>query len=61
MLADLEARFALAEQHIMAGLSGTDQETFRGLLAVLAKHVNDPDPVATACDAVAEIGARASG
>ncbi|HEX3964835.1 MAG TPA: MarR family transcriptional regulator [Trebonia sp.] len=61
VLADLEARFALAEQHIMAGLSAADQETFRGLLAVLARHVNDPDPVATACDAVAEIGRRTSG
>jgi DNA-binding MarR family transcriptional regulator len=61
VLADLDARFALAEQHIMAGLSPQDQETFRRLLAVLAKGVNDPDPVASACDAVAEIGARASG
>jgi DNA-binding MarR family transcriptional regulator len=61
VLADLDARFALAEQHILAGLPRQDQETFRGLLAVLAKHVNDPDPVANACDAVAEIGARASG
>jgi DNA-binding MarR family transcriptional regulator len=61
VLTDLEARFALAEQHIMAGLSHADQETFRGLLAVLAKHVNAPDPMVSACDAVAEIGARASG
>ena len=61
VLTDLEARFVLAEQHIMAGLSHADQETFRGLLAVLAKHVNAPDPMVSACDAVAEIGARASG
>ena len=59
LLADLETRFTLAEQHILAGLSAADQETFRGLLALLAKHVNDPDPMASACDAVAEIGARA--
>src|SRR5258708_9534819 len=54
VLADLEARFALAEQHIMAGLSGADQATFRGLLAVLAKHLNPPDPLPTPRDSVAE-------
>jgi DNA-binding MarR family transcriptional regulator len=61
VLAGLDARFALAEQHILAGLSPADQEAFRALLAILAKHVNDPDPVANACEAVAEIGARVSG
>jgi len=60
VLADLEARFALAEQHVLAGLSAEDQGTFRGLLAVLAQHVNGLDPVATACEVVAEIGTRAS-
>ena len=58
VLAGLDERFALAEQHVLAALSAADQETFRGLLAVLAKHVNDPDPVASACEVVADIGAR---
>jgi DNA-binding MarR family transcriptional regulator len=58
VLADLQARFSLAEQHVLGGLSDEEQGTFRALLTVTARHVNDPDPVASACDAVAEITSR---
>ncbi len=58
VLADLESRLARAEQHILAGLSPQDQATFRALLAIAARHVNDPDPVTTACEAVEDIGSR---
>ena len=60
VLEDLDARFARAEQHLLAGLEPADQAAFRKLLAVLAARVNDLDPVATACDAVTEISARGS-
>jgi DNA-binding MarR family transcriptional regulator len=58
VLADLDQRFARAEQHILGGLSPEEQAAFRALLTRLATHVNGLDPVATACDAVADIGAR---
>jgi DNA-binding MarR family transcriptional regulator len=58
ILAELDKRFARAEQHILGGLSPQDQASFRALLATLATHVNSLDPVATACDAVVDIGAR---
>jgi DNA-binding MarR family transcriptional regulator len=58
ILNDLDRRFAHAEQHILAGLSPADQTAFRALLAALATHVNSVDPVATACEAVVEIGTR---
>src|SRR6201997_814109 len=51
VLADLDERFARAEQHILGGLSPADQAAFRALLATLATHVNCLDPVATTCDA----------
>jgi hypothetical protein len=35
-----------------------DEPAFRALLTKLATHVNCLNPVATACDAVADIGAR---
>ena len=60
VLEDLDARFARAEQHLLAGLEPGDQAAFRKLLGVLAARVNDLDPVATACDAVTEISARGS-
>lgn len=56
VLDDLDSRFARAEQHILGGLSPADQATFRALLASLATHVNSVDPVATACEAVVDIG-----
>jgi DNA-binding MarR family transcriptional regulator len=55
VLADLRARLARAEQHILAGLSPQEQQSFRTLLATAARHVNDPDPVRSACDAVEDI------
>ena len=59
VLDDLDKRFARAEQHILSGLAPEDQAAFRALLATLATHVNSLDPVATACDAVVDIGTRA--
>jgi DNA-binding MarR family transcriptional regulator len=58
VLADLDKRFALAEQHLLGALSPADQAAFRALLATLATHVNSLDPVATACAAATDIGAR---
>jgi DNA-binding MarR family transcriptional regulator len=59
VLADLDTRFARAEQHLLAGLAAGQQDAFRALLRSLAARVNDLDPVATACDAVEDITARA--
>jgi len=59
VLDDLDKRFARAEQHILGCLAPGDQAAFRALLASLATHVNSIDPVATACDAVVDIGTRA--
>jgi DNA-binding MarR family transcriptional regulator len=58
VLEDLDARFARAEQHLLAGLDAGQQAAFRTLLGDLATHVNDLDPVATACDAVEDISTR---
>jgi DNA-binding MarR family transcriptional regulator len=58
VLAGLQARLALAERHILAGLSPQEQQTFRALLAATARQVNDPDPVGSACDAVEDITRR---
>ena len=58
LLADLDARFARAEQHLLAGLGPEDQAAFRKLLGALAARVNDLDPVLTACEAVEDITAR---
>ena len=57
-LDDLDARFARAEQHLLGALGPEDQTVFRKLVGELAAHVNDLDPVATACDAVEDITAR---
>jgi DNA-binding MarR family transcriptional regulator len=61
VLADLDARFAVAEQHILGVLTPAERQQFRALLAAVASRVNEGDPVATACDAVTEIGARTRG
>jgi DNA-binding MarR family transcriptional regulator len=61
MLADLDKSFARAEQHIFASLTAEDEAAFRALLTRLATHVNSADSVTTACDAVADIGARIAG
>jgi DNA-binding MarR family transcriptional regulator len=60
ILADREARFARAEEHLLGGLPAEDQATFRTLLRTLAIHANAQDPVATACDAITDLTARAS-
>jgi DNA-binding MarR family transcriptional regulator len=60
ILADREARFTRAEQHLLAALAPADQVTFRALLRTLATHANAQDPVATACDAITDLTARAS-
>ena len=58
VLSDLDARFARAEQHLLAALDTDQQAAFRALLGDLATHVNDLDPVAAACEAVEDISAR---
>jgi len=60
ILADREARFTRAERHLLAALPPEDQVTFRALLRTLATHANAQDPVATACDAIIDLTARAS-
>ena len=61
VLADLDARFRHAERHLLSGLDPGDQSAFRTLLRGLAAHVNDLDPVATACDAITDISSRGAG
>jgi len=61
ILADREARFEHAERHLLGGLPAEDQATFRTLLRTLATHANAQDPVTTACDAITDLTARASG
>jgi DNA-binding MarR family transcriptional regulator len=58
VLADLDERFAKAEQHLLGPLSPDDQSRFRRLLRELASHANDDDPVRTACDAVEDLKSR---
>ena len=58
VLDELDKRFARAEQHILGSLSPEDQAAFRAMLGTLATHMNSLDPVATACEAVIDIGAR---
>jgi DNA-binding MarR family transcriptional regulator len=57
-LADLDTRFAHAEQRLLAGLAPQARATFRRLLHDLAAHVNALDPVATACDALTDLTGR---
>jgi DNA-binding MarR family transcriptional regulator len=54
-LADLDRRLAHAEAHVLASMSGTEQQTLKSLLATLATHVNALDPVDSACAAVEDI------
>ena len=61
VLADLDTRFRHAEQHLLGGLSPDAQAAFRTLLRDLAAHVNDLDPIPTACAAIADITARSAG
>jgi DNA-binding MarR family transcriptional regulator len=57
VLAERDTRLARAEQHLLAGLTPDEQASFRALLVTLAAHVNDLDPVLTACEAVEDITA----
>jgi len=59
VLADLEMRFSHAEERLLAGLASDAQPVFRALLRDLAAHANAVDPVASACDAVTDLTARA--
>ena len=61
VLAALDERFRHAEQSLLAGLAAGDQAAFRNLLRELAAHVNERDPVATACEAVEDISVLGSG
>ena len=61
VLADLDERFAKAEQHLLSGLPSGDQTQFRRLLRELAIRANASDPVPTACDAVEDSTARDHG
>jgi DNA-binding MarR family transcriptional regulator len=56
-LADLERRFAHAEEHVLTGLSKEEQGSLKTLLTRLATHVNALDPVDSACAVVADIAA----
>ena len=57
VLADLQTRFGHAERRLLAGLAADDRPVFRALLRELAAHANALDPIATACDAVADLTA----
>jgi DNA-binding MarR family transcriptional regulator len=61
VLAGLDERFRRAEQSLLDGLDAVDQAAFRKLLRELAAHVNELDPVVTACQAVEDIGALGPG
>ncbi|MFD5825442.1 MarR family winged helix-turn-helix transcriptional regulator [Lentzea sp. NPDC060358] len=56
-LRDLELRLSHAEAHVLSGLPEADRSTFRSLLRRLAGHVNELDPVPSACAAVQDIAA----
>lgn len=61
VLAGLDERFRRAEQQLLAGLDAGEQAAFRRLLRELAAHVDELDPVLTACDAVEDISTRRPG
>lgn len=61
VLADLDRRVRRAEDHLLAGLAAGEQANLRGLLQRVASYANDLDPVADACDAVADIAGHEAG
>jgi DNA-binding MarR family transcriptional regulator len=61
VLAGLDDRFRRAEQSLLAGLDSGNQAVFRKLLRELAAHINELDPVATACEAAQDISALGPG
>jgi hypothetical protein len=58
LLDDLDERFARAEQYVLGCSAGGRAGSVPALLARLATRVNSLDPVATACDAIVDIGSR---
>lgn len=56
-LEELDLRLSHAEAHVLSGLPASDRETFKALLCRLAGHVNELDPVPSACQAVQDIAA----
>ncbi|WP_245743900.1 MarR family winged helix-turn-helix transcriptional regulator [Lentzea fradiae] len=59
-LRELDLRLAHAEAHVLSGLSEEDRAAFKGLLRRVAGHVNELDPVPSACQAVQDIAASTS-
>jgi DNA-binding MarR family transcriptional regulator len=60
LLGNLDTRLAQAEAHVLAGLPGPDQQTFKTLLQRLAGYANNLDPVSDACSIVQDIKAAAT-
>ena len=60
LVAHLQQRLRLAEDHVLTGLSDGEREQFRGLLRRLATHADARDHLANPCDAVDELGAEAA-
>lgn len=59
-LVELDRKLEHAEAHVLSGLSKTDRVIFKSLLCRLAGHVNELDPVPSACQAVQDIAASTS-
>ncbi|HEX7305710.1 MarR family winged helix-turn-helix transcriptional regulator [Lentzea sp.] len=56
-LLELDQRLAHAEAHVLSSLPADDRSTFKALLCRLAGHVNELDPVPSACAVVQDIAA----
>ncbi|WP_394615838.1 MarR family winged helix-turn-helix transcriptional regulator [Lentzea sp. JNUCC 0626] len=56
-LTELDLRLEHAEAHVLSSLPSADQATFKELLCRLAGHVNELDPVPSACQVVQDIAA----
>ncbi len=59
-LRELDERLGHAEAHVLSGLPPADRATFKSLLCRLAGHVNELDPVPSACAVVQDIAASTS-
>lgn len=60
LVAHLQQRLRLAEDHVLTGLDGGEREQFRGLLRRLATHADARDHLANPCDVVDELGVEAA-
>lgn len=58
VLAELDERFARAENVLLAGLAEADRAEFRRLLREVAARATGLDPLVTPCDAVADLTGR---